>query len=569
MSGEIHFQGGSFLSGNTEIDPDSFLTGNEENSSSPVWLRLKTNSPAIFEFSTQFSAPKNNLVFKLESMSGEGILQVWANQTLIGVVELRDLVSGVNAVEFEMPETSGTVQIKMQLDPSSAEQAILDVGEIGFSLVSFALGGADSDNDGIVDLADAFPLNAGETLDSDRDGVGDSVDSDDDNDGSPDVSDTFPLDSSESIDTDGNGIGNNADPDDDADGVEDSSDNCPFSVNANQLDSDADGVGDVCDSTPLPNTAPTVRLLDGSIQIFVGDTFSDPGANASDFEDGSLTHLIVTVSNVDTTMAGTYKVDYIVTDTGGLTSSASRNVLVIARPVACTEPASGSIRLSAGQSMALPIRGSCITSPGGEGLTIPDTASAASLNVTAVAPGLAGFVTVWPCGVPRPNASNLNYVANDVMPNGVIAPIGVDGSVCLFSLAETDLLVDVAGWFEGDAFVGATPKRLIDTRNGTGGRLTKVEQTTPLSTQVTGINANTAVGSATRIPLTAQTVALNITVVNPEADGYVTVYPCDVPRPNASNLNYVAGQVIANGVLAPTSLDGKVCIFSLQTSWWI
>ena len=55
-------------------------------------------------------------------------------------------------------------------------------------------GAADSDNDGVPDVADAFPHNAKDWLDSDHDGVGDNADSDDDNDGIADVDDPAPLD---------------------------------------------------------------------------------------------------------------------------------------------------------------------------------------------------------------------------------------------------------------------------------------------------------------------------------------------------------------------------------------
>jgi hypothetical protein len=47
----------------------------------------------------------------------------------------------------------------------------------------FNLNDTDDDNDGVLDTADAFPLDANETLDTDRDGVGDNTDIDDDNDG--------------------------------------------------------------------------------------------------------------------------------------------------------------------------------------------------------------------------------------------------------------------------------------------------------------------------------------------------------------------------------------------------
>ena len=40
----------------------------------------------------------------------------------------------------------------------------------------------------------------------------------------------------------------------------------------------------------------------------------------------------------------------------------------------------------------------------------------------------------------------------------------VDGTVCVFSSAPTDVVVDVFGWMRG-AFVGLTPTRLFDTRS--------------------------------------------------------------------------------------------------------
>jgi hypothetical protein len=57
-------------------------------------------------------------------------------------------------------------------------------------------------------------------------------------------------------------------------------------------------------------------------------------------------------------------------------------------------------------------------------------------------------------------------------------------------------------------------------------------------------------------------VSLNVTVVDPVGSGFVTVFPCGA-RPNASSLNYVAGQIVANAVIAPLSPAGEVCFFSM------
>ncbi|MFT6435146.1 MAG: hypothetical protein ACJAVI_003198 [Candidatus Azotimanducaceae bacterium] len=224
------------------------------------------------------------------------------------------------------------------------------------------------------------------------------------------------------------------------------------------------------------------------------------------------------------------------------------------------------IRLGAGQTIELPVVGKTLTSASGATLTIPVDATAVSINVTAVMPNSAGFVTIWPCGVTRPLASNLNFIAGDVRPNGVIASVGNQGSVCLYTQSETDLIVDVAGWFVGNAFAGATPLRLVDTRDGTGGQIGKLTASEPLIVGITSLSVISALGSNALIPQTIDAVSLNITVVNPKAAGFITVYPCDVARPLSSNVNYSAGQVVANSVISPVSADGTVCIYSQSPS---
>ncbi|MCJ8271843.1 MAG: leucine-rich repeat domain-containing protein, partial [Psychrosphaera sp.] len=99
---------------------------------------------------------------------------------------------------------------------------------------SFARNGlmklADFDGDGFADSTENCPYIANsDQLNTDQanDG-GDACDNDDDNDGVLDMFDAFPLDSNESVDTDNDGIGNNADTDDDNDGIEDINDEYPL-----------------------------------------------------------------------------------------------------------------------------------------------------------------------------------------------------------------------------------------------------------------------------------------------------------------------------------------------------
>ena len=64
--------------------------------------------------------------------------------------------------------------------------------------------------------------------------------------------------------------------------------------------------------------APVITLLgDATVSIEVGDTYIDAGATAKDNYDGDITSNIVTVSNVDTAILGSYTVTYDVTDVNG------------------------------------------------------------------------------------------------------------------------------------------------------------------------------------------------------------------------------------------------------------
>ena len=78
------------------------------------------------------------------------------------------------------------------------------------------------------------------------------------------------------------------------------------------------------------NEPPTITVIGSSfVQNFNGVPYNDAGATANDPEDGDLTSSIITTSNVNTNVNGVYEVSYQVTDSGGLTSSVSRTVVVI------------------------------------------------------------------------------------------------------------------------------------------------------------------------------------------------------------------------------------------------
>jgi hypothetical protein len=73
---------------------------------------------------------------------------------------------------------------------------------------------------------------------------------------------------------------------------------------------------------------------------------------------------------------------------------------------------------------------------------------AVALNITATNPSSGGYLTVYPAGAARPNASNLNFVVGQTIPNMVIVPVGTAGEISIYTATGmTDVIVDVLGWF--------------------------------------------------------------------------------------------------------------------------
>ena len=210
-------------------------------------------------------------------------------------------------------------------------------------------------------------------------------------------------------------------------------------------------------------------------------------------------------------------------------------------------------KLPAGDTLALQVTGAGVTN-------VPSTAVAVALNVTVTEPDADGYLTVWPCGQPQPFASNLNYSTGETIPNLVIAKLGTAGTVCITGQSTTHVVADVNGWFApSPAYAPVTPERLLDTRDGIGAPAGTLASGSVLTLQVTG-------AGATNVPVNATAAVLNVTVTEPDSDGYLTVWPCDQDRPLASNLNYSTGETIPNLVIAKLSAAGTVCIVAQATT---
>ena len=194
------------------------------------------------------------------------------------------------------------------------------------------------------------------------------------------------------------------------------------------------------------------------------------------------------------------------------------------------------------------------------GITPATGVGTVSLNVTAVDPVAAGFLTVYDCGT-RADVSSLNFVAGQTVANAVLAPVSAAGTVCFYSSQTTDVVVDINGYLvTPSGFTGVSPKRVFDTRPGFSPTALRTVSTTKVGGDT--ILEVKVIDLAGAVPATGVgAVSLNVTAVGPSADGYVTVYPCGT-RPDSSSVNYAAGQTVANAVITPVSATGTVCFFS-------
>ncbi len=82
--------------------------------------------------------------------------------------------------------------------------------------------------------------------------------------------------------------------------------------------------------------------------------------------------------------------------------------------------------------------------------TIPAGATALSLNVTAVGPTAATFLTLFPAGATRPLTSKLNPTPGQPpVPNAVTVDINGAGQFSVFNKnGSVDVIVDIAGYYE-------------------------------------------------------------------------------------------------------------------------
>jgi aryl-phospho-beta-D-glucosidase BglC (GH1 family) len=195
---------------------------------------------------------------------------------------------------------------------------------------------------------------------------------------------------------------------------------------------------------------------------------------------------------------------------------------------------------------------------------LPASAQAYSLNFTAVPHGPLAYLSTWPAGQQPPVVSTLNAPTGATTANAAIVPAGANGDISVFASNDTDVVIDVNGYFAppgqgGLSLYNAQPCRVRDTRGDLS------------SAGISGTSEVRVIGGVCDVGSDAQAYVMNATVLpqavqgNPASLAYLSLYPDGQPWPGVSTLNAADGQITSNMAILPAGNAGYVD--ALAVNW--
>ncbi|TDC82000.1 hypothetical protein E1193_13165 [Micromonospora sp. KC606] len=176
------------------------------------------------------------------------------------------------------------------------------------------------------------------------------------------------------------------------------------------------------------------------------------------------------------------------------------------------------------------------------------------LNVTITGPTADSFVTAYPAGEARPDASSINFATGWLGSNNVTVKLGAGGKVSVYNRnGSTDVVVDVVGYYAADNSFPAAggqyewyePERIFDTRSDPEGKPPAG------STLEYSLNFNEVGGPDVNSHI--KTLVFNLTAVAPAKAGFLTAWSGATGRPTSSTVNYGANVNVPNVAFVQTT----------------
>jgi len=176
--------------------------------------------------------------------------------------------------------------------------------------------------------------------------------------------------------------------------------------------------------------------------------------------------------------------------------------------------------------------------------------AAVVLDVSALSPSRAGYLTVYPGGRARPPAETVNFIARRAATGLVTVPV-VNGRVAVYngSAGPVGLTADVVGYdTTGPTGTGFTPVGLARIL-----RAHRVQAKHALTLKVAGVR-----GVPTR---GVKAVVVDVSVSGPADAGRLIAYGNGIHRPDVTSLSFAAGQKVTELAVARV-IDGKVDLYN-------
>ena len=152
------------------------------------------------------------------------------------------------------------------------------------------------------------------------------------------------------------------------------------------------------------------------------------------------------------------------------------------------------------------------------------------------------------------SVSTLNAPTGVITANAAIVAAGTNGAISVFASNDSDLVIDINGYFAppgpgGLSLINVAPCRALDTRVPAG------------SPPFKGTRDVNVAGSGCGAPASAQAYVLNATVIPSGVLGFLTLWPQGATQPLVSTLNAPDAAITSNMAIVPTT-NGSISAFA-------
>ncbi|WP_078947979.1 PKD domain-containing protein [Streptomyces griseus] len=187
---------------------------------------------------------------------------------------------------------------------------------------------------------------------------------------------------------------------------------------------------------------------------------------------------------------------------------------------------------------------------------------AAQLEIVTSGAKASGALTLYADGTTRPGTAGIDFAPGRTATDEETVKVTPTGSVDLYNGSSGAVTVTVATvGLQSHAQYGrtyhpATPARLLDTRNGTGGVTGPVAGGHSVTLAVTGTHG---------VPTGANAVVLNVAATTTRASGHLTVATHGTSGSSVTGPYWTTGQTASDEIVLPL-VDGKVVLHNAGTS---